>query len=307
MSPADAIAAPPPIHPLPPRAAAALAHASRPAALHTIGGALACVIVGSSFAVSAEIAALPHAFGQALRYAAAAILLALVLRGRLGRPSRADGLRLAAVAAFGAVGFNLFLVAAVERADPSLVGVVIGCAPLLLVALSGGRPDARLLGAAAIVVAGAALVQGTGDGGGATGLALAAGALVCECLFSLLAAPLLPKLGPLRFSAHATWIAAAMFALLSVAEFGDVRMPDGTETAALAFLAVLPTALAFVLWYTAVHRLGVDRAGLLVGLMPVAALATSILLGFEPARPEQLAGVLIVAAGVTTGLRIRHA
>jgi drug/metabolite transporter (DMT)-like permease len=126
-------------------------------------------------------------------------------------------------------------------------------------------------------------------------------------MFSLLAAPLLPKLGPLRFSAHATWIAAAMFALLSVAELGDLRMPDGTETAALAFLAVLPTALAFVLWYAAVRRLGVDRASLLVGLMPVAALATSLLPGLEPARPEQLAGVVLVAGGVTTGLKAPRA
>jgi drug/metabolite transporter (DMT)-like permease len=305
MSLADAIPAPPPVPAVASRGVVAVAPGS--AGLAAAGGALACVIVGSSFAVSAEIAALPHAFGQALRYSAAAIVLALILRGRVGRPTRADGLRLAGVAAFGAVGFNLCLVAAVERADPSVVGVIIGCAPLLLVALSGGRPDARLLGAAAIVVAGAALVQGAGDGGGAAGVTLAGGALVCECLFSLLAAPLLPKLGALRFSAHVTWMAAAMFVLLSIAELGHLRAPGDTETAAIAFLALLPTALAFVLWYTAVHRLGVDRAGLLVGLMPVAALAASLLLGFEPARPEQLAGVLLVAGGVTAGLRISHA
>jgi signal transduction histidine kinase len=302
MSLADGICASPLVRPVAPAAAAASAQARRAATLATAGGLLACVIVGASFAVSAEIAALPHAFGQALRYGAAAILLTVVLRGRLGRPARADAVRLAGVAAFGAVGFNLCLVAAVERADPAMVGVIIGCAPLVLAALGGGRPDRRLLGAAAIVVAGAALVQGAGDSGGTTGLALAFGALACECLFSLLAVSLLPKLGALRFSAHVTWMAAAMFALLTVAELGQLRAPDRTETAALAFLALLPTALAFVLWYGAVQRLGVGRAGLLVGLMPVAALATSVLLGLQTGSPEQLAGVLLVAVGVTSGL-----
>jgi signal transduction histidine kinase len=302
MSLADGIPARP-VHQIPRRPAGVAAHAPGSASLAAAGGALACVIVGSSFAVSAELAALPLAFGQALRYGAAAILLTVLLRGRLGRPARADVVRLAGVAAFGAVGFNVCLVAAVERADPALVGVVIGCAPLLLVVLGGGRRDLRVLAAAAVVVAGAGLVQGTGDGGGSTGQALAAGALVCECLFSLLAAPLLPRLGALRFSAHVTWMAGAMFAMLTAADIGHLRAPDRMETAALAFLTLLPTALAFVLWYGAVHRLGVDRAGLLVGLMPVAALATSVLLGLQRARLEQLAGVLLVAGGVTGGLR----
>jgi drug/metabolite transporter (DMT)-like permease len=80
------------------------------------GGAVACIIVGSSFAVSAEVVDLPLASTQAVRYALAGAILTLLLRGRLGRLSRADHLRLVGVAFFGMVAFNVLIVAAVDRA-----------------------------------------------------------------------------------------------------------------------------------------------------------------------------------------------
>ena len=48
-------------------------------------------------------------------------------------------------------------------------------------------------------------------------------------------------------------------------------------------LAVVVTALAFLLWYTAVSRIGADRAGLFTGMAPVAAAAGGVLLG-DPVR-----------------------
>ena len=49
-----------------------------------------------------------------------------------------------------------------------------------------------------------------------------------------------------------------------------------TEAVAFAYLAVVVTALAFVLWYEALDRLGSARAGLLAGLVPVSALFTAV-------------------------------
>ena len=52
---------------------------------------------------------------------------------------------------------------------------------------------------------------------------------------------------------------------------------------AAAHLAVVVTALAFVLWYGAVARLGAARAGLFTGVVPVTAAVVVLLGGPAPA------------------------
>ena len=53
---------------------------------------------------------------------------------------------------------------------------------------------------------------------------------------------------------------------------GLLRVPTAGEALGLAWLAVGVTAIAFVLWYSAVQALGVERTGLLTGVLPVSAL-----------------------------------
>ena len=65
----------------------------------------------------------------------------------------------------------------------------------------------------------------------------------------------------------------------------------------------ITTALAFVLWFGAVQRLGAGRAGLLVGLMPVAAVAVDAALNGDAPSTADLAGTALVAAGVALGAR----
>jgi drug/metabolite transporter (DMT)-like permease len=63
------------------------------------------------------------------------------------------------------------------------------------------------------------------------------------------------------------------------------------------------TAIAFVLWYTSVDRLGAGRAGLLTGVAPIAAAVTGVALGGPLPRPLVWAGVATVVAGLALGLR----
>lgn len=62
----------------------------------------------------------------------------------------------------------------------------------------------------------------------------------------------------------------------------------GRHLLALGYLAVTVTAIAFVLWYSAVSRIGADRAGLLTGVAPASAALTGVILG-EP-LPSCLSG-----------------
>ena len=127
-------------------------------------GAMAAV--GSSFAVLDGLRGYPAAGGQALRYAAGAALLAALARGRIGRPSPRELVRLALLAATGLVAFNVLVLAAEGSMDPGSVGVIVATVPVLLALAgplqAGQRPQARLVAAGAIVAAGAATVQGLG-------------------------------------------------------------------------------------------------------------------------------------------------
>jgi drug/metabolite transporter (DMT)-like permease len=81
-----------------------------------------------------------------------------------------------------------------------------------------------------------------------------------------------------------------------------LRSPGGSELAALAYLAVAVTAVVFGAWFAAVHRLGVKRAGLFNGLVPVASLAAITLVGTGAATRAQLIGALTVLVGLLLGL-----
>ncbi|GAB3863641.1 DMT family transporter [Dactylosporangium cerinum] len=272
--------------------------------LYTLYCVLTCAILGSSFTVSRSLVDYPVLTGQALRYTLAAAALALLTSWL--RPTGRELVRLALVAATGLVGFNVLLMYALRHADPAAIGTIVGVSPLLLALLGPlqerRRPSARLLLAATVVVLGAVLVEGGGRID-APGLLAAVGVLLCEAAFSLLAAPLLPRLGPVRVSAWSTALAVPL--LLVVLPFSGERprLPTAGEGSALAFLGLVLTVVAFVCWYTGVAHLGVERAGVFVGLVPVFALATVAVTDRVVPDPRQLAGVLAVAAGLVIGLR----
>jgi drug/metabolite transporter (DMT)-like permease len=276
-------------------------------------GALGMTAVGGSLAVSTALVGYPVAPAQAVRYLVAAGLLALVARARrlpVPRPTAREYGRLALLAATGMAGFNACVVLALRSAEPAAVGVVVGAAPLLIAVVAplvaGRAPRPAVLAAAALVVAGIALVEGGGRTSPA-GTLFAAGALVGEVAFTLLAAPLLPRLGPVGVSLHACLLAGGMLAagapvVAAVAGTAVLPRPTAAVVAAAGYLALAVTAFAFLAWYTCVGRLGAERAGLLIGLMPVAALAAGVALGQTAPTPLAVTGVGLVGLGVATGL-----
>lgn len=275
-----------------------------------LAGATGMVFVGGSVAISSLLADSPLFTAQALRYAAACLLLlaaARLGRQRLVRPRGAEWAWLLGVATTGLVVFNVALIEGSKHAEPAVLGVAVACVPLALAVVGpmqeGRRPSPVVLVAALVVTRGAALVQGVGRSDG-TGLAWAGVVLACEAGFTLLAVPVLRRHGPWGVSVHATWLAAAGFAVVAVAREGPGAVIElGVQDAfATAYLAVAVTAVTFVLWYSAVRHLGPGRAGLLTGVAPIAAAVTGIALGGPAPRPLVWVGVAVVAGGLALGL-----
>ncbi|HEX8518248.1 MAG TPA: DMT family transporter [Pseudonocardia sp.] len=273
----------------------------------------AMVCVGSSVAVSTTITGAPLFTLQAVRYALAAVLLAVLARLTGRRPPRPRGREWAwvgGVAATGLVLFNVGVVRGVAHAEPAVIAVAVAAVPLVL-AVAGplaarARPAPAVVLGAAVVSVGAALVSGGGRTD-AAGLGWAAVVLACEVAFTLLAVPVLGRLGAWAVSQYAVGIAAVALALLGVVVEGPAAVTtlDARDLLAAAHLAVVVTALAFLLWYTAVTRIGADRAGLFTGVAPMAAAAGGVLLGGPVPAPPVWAGVALVAVGLVVGFGAR--
>ena len=279
----------------------------------SMSGALGMTFVGGSVAVSGALADAPLHTAQAVRYAIACALLVAWARltGRpLHRPRGTEWLWLIGVTVSGLVVFNIALVHGSRHAEPAVLAVAVACVPVALATvgplLEGRSPRARVLAAAVVVSAGAILVEGLGRSD-AVGLLWALTVFVCEAGFTLLAVPLLGRHGPEGVSVHATWLAAALFAILALGSEGwwAVSAFDLGEVLAIAYLAVGVTAVAFILWYSCVRWLGAARAGLLTGIAPIAAAVIGIPVAGTMPGAGVWAGVALIAVGLVVGLGVR--
>ncbi len=275
-----------------------------------VSGALGMVFVGGSVAVSGVLADAPLFTAQALRYALACALLVgwARLTGRgLRRPRGAEWLWLGGVAVSGLVVFNVALVYGSRHAEPAALAVAVACVPLALAVVGpvqeGRGPQARVLAAAGVVSAGAAVVEGFGHAD-AVGMLWALTVFVCEAGFTLLAVPVLGTHGPVGVSVHTTWIAAVMFGVVALVTEGNsaATIFDAGDLLAIAYLAVGVTAVAFILWYSCVHELGAARAGLLTGIAPIAAAAIGAAITGAHPGPAVWSGVTLIAVGLAIGM-----
>lgn len=279
----------------------------------------AAACVGASIAVTPFITAFPVLAGQAARYLGAALVLGALLprlepRHPRRAPSPAQLGRIAIAAATGSAGFNVLLVAASREAEPAVIGAVVGASPVVLAVLGAPRPDGgrprprpRVVLGAATASAGVVVVHaGVLAGGGrstTTGLVLAVTVLACEVAFTLVVAPVLRDVGPARVSAWSCALAAGMLAAASTVTGEDLRPPTGSEAVTLAYQGLVMTALAFVLWYRGVLRLGADRAGTTMAAAPVAATLSAAVLGTGTLGPATGAGAGLAAVGVLLAVR----
>ncbi|MFC5830431.1 DMT family transporter [Nonomuraea insulae] len=270
-----------------------------------VGATAAMFLVGTLAGVSGLVGAYPIYGGQAVRYLVAAVILLVITRVlglRFVRMTRREVLCLGGLTLLGLVVFNVCVVESTRASGPALVGTVLGTVPLAL-ALAGGRPAPRLLLGAGVVVAGATLATGLGSGT-TESLLWALGALVGEVSFSLLAIPLLPKLGPIRTSAYSTALAVPILVVVGLIDAGSgmLRTPTLPEVLGFAYLAVIVTVIAFFLWYSSLPKLGPGRAGLFAGLIPVAAIVTGAVLGVAMPTAYDLLGAGLVVVGILVGL-----
>ncbi|MPZ96780.1 MAG: EamA family transporter [Propionibacteriales bacterium] len=286
-----------------------------PGASSTTLGAFACAtgmtVVGTSVALAPTLAGYPVLAGQAWRYLLAGLTLLGVLvvrRERFPRLTLRQSGRLLLLAATGLAGFNWCLIEGAKQTDPAFLASVLGATPVVLAVagplLAGRRVRPRTLAGSAVVATGIVIVQGA-TLSPMSAVPYAVGLLLCEVAFTLLAVPLLRSMTAVQLSAAVCLLAVPLLAALAVLEPGaDLQLPSRPEAVVLTYLAVLTTAVAFLLWYGGVARLGADRAGLFAGLMPGAGFVAGVALGTVAWSLPALGGSLLCGLGIVVGLKV---
>ncbi|GAB3800600.1 DMT family transporter [Humibacter antri] len=273
-------------------------------------GAVSMVLVGSVVALTGGVLRYAPVFAvQALRYAAAAVALAVfarVFRARLVMPKGAEWFWIAAGAATGLVVFNVALVIGTAHADPAVLGAAVACVPIVLAVASPlmhrSAPSVRVVVAAVIVAGGAMAVEGGGHAD-AIGIAMAVILMICEALFTLFGARVIGRIGAWTFSLGTTSVAALGCAVVSVflerSQWHSVAtLPVGLG---IVYAGAIATATAYVLWFSSVGRVGAAITGLTSGFAP----PTAALLGtiFGSAMPTWIGwlGMVAIACGLAIG------
>ncbi len=100
------------------------------------------------------------------------------------------------------------------------------------------------------------------------------------------------------------WIGAVVLAVLGLGTEGPAAVTrlTGADWAAMGYLAVMVTAVAFILWYSTVAALGAGLVGLLTGIAPISAAAVGVVIGGHVPSVSVWCGVLIVLGGLSAGL-----
>ncbi|TCO50665.1 DMT family transporter [Actinocrispum wychmicini] len=264
---------------------------------------------GSAFASSKiAVQAIPHEVAASLRFAIGAVIL-LVMHTVLSRHrvSRRDLGKVAGLGMLGVFGYNMFFFFALSLAPSSDGSVIVPVlTPVITVAVTAvtgrQRLSTRVMLGLATAVAGAVVFFAgipAGGSGRLVGDLLFLGAAGCWVAYTICGAPLLKRLPAFTVTTFASTAGAIALALVAIPSFGDVHWAGLTAGFWVnqLYLAALPTALAYVMYYAAIREVGPATAASAMFLVPVFGLACSWLLVDESITPVQAVGSACMLLG----------
>jgi probable blue pigment (indigoidine) exporter len=266
---------------------------------------LAPISWGTTYVVITEL--LPA--GRPLLVATVRVLpsgLVLLAAGALvsrWRPRGADWWRTAVLALFNFGLFFPLLVAAVYRLPGGVAAAVGGLQPLLVAAASGlvtgRRPRALDLAVGCVAALGVALVVlRPGAGLDPVGLLAAAGANVSFAIGVVLTKRFPTPGNRLAATGWQLLLGAVLLVPLTAVVEGAPPDLSGRNLVGFAYLSLVATALAFVLWFTGVRRLPVAAPPLLGLAAPVTGAALGWALLDQSLSPLQLTGFVVTLAAI---------
>lgn len=200
-----------------------------------------------------------------------------------------------------------FLLTDAERhITSSLTGLLIAAAPIVATVLDrltgGERLGATRVVGLGIGFGGVAVLAGPGLAGSPWPIVEVLLVAVCYAIAPLIAARYLGDVPALPLTAGCLGVAALIYAPPAAVTWPD-EMPSTTVFVALAALAVVCTALAFVVFFALIREVGAARALMITYVNPVVALAAGVTVLGEPLTVWNIAGLVLILAGLFLATR----
>ena len=282
----------------------------------TVGAYAACVLIWGTtwFAIKVSLTGMPPIFGAGVRFiVAAAVLYALAFGLRIDVRRHTPPFHLIAVLAITMFGINYALTYLAETHLASgLVAVIFGTMPFFIFGFAhvmlGERADRNTIVGALLALAGVAVISLVGNVRGdvlyiaAVLVASASSAYANVYLKRFADAEPLATLPPAMLLAG---IGLAMFGL-GFERVDLARATQPSSLAALAYLAVCGSAVAFYFNHWLLQRISSGAMGLSALMIPVMAVAVGALFGGEVFGPRDLLGAAMVVGGVSLSLVRRN-
>lgn len=277
---------------------------------------LATLLWAGNFVVGGPLAEVLPPFGlNFLRWCVACVLLvplALLYEGAgFIRPALRMWRSLLAMAITGVLLFNSLVYLALTETTSINAALINGTTPILtllaVTILGGGLPTGVRLFGSGVCLAGVVWVVSQGSLETLASLSLNRGdllmliAAVCWAFYTVLGGNVTREISPLA----ATTVSAIM-ALPFLALFGGYELltkPVGEISApvisGLLYIGVGASIVAFLSWNVGIQRVGAARGAIFLNLVPVITAAIAVPVLGERLVLAQLAGGLLVFAGVT--------
>lgn len=211
--------------------------------------------------------------------------------------------------ALGALNFSAFFVLifiAAYRLPGGVAATLTATSPLVVMlfawALAAERPRALSLLAAAIGIAGVAvLVLHGGVALDALGVLASLGAVACSSLGFVLVKIWRPPVELLTFTAWQLVFGGLLLVPVALAVEGAPPALDARAVGGFAYLGLVGTVLAYVVWFRGLRRLPAGAVSLIGLLNPVAGAVVGAALAHEVFTGTQIAGIALVLGGVLLG------
>lgn len=213
-----------------------------------------------------------------------------------------------AFAFFEMIAAWLLLSDAERRLTSSLTGLLIAATPIVVAVLdrfTGGerRMGPKRIAGLGVGFAGVAVLAGPElTGGSAWSVAEVLLVSTCYAIAPLIAARYLSDVPALPLAAACLGVAAVVYALPAAATW-PTEMPSTRVLLAIATLALICTALAFLVFFALIREVGPARALVFTYVNPAVALAAGVLILNEPITVWHLAGLALILTGSVLATR----
>ena len=230
-------------------------------------------------------------------------LIPIALISDFKLPTWNDFKLILALAILGVYAYHLTLNYATLNFSPNSISFVANASPIFttLFAIMFLKEKVRPLGWIGLMLS-LIGVYGITNSGTTVGISVDSLVLVLIPIlwgiFFILQKPLLSRLRPIEIMSYSIWIGTILFLLTSTSFLGKLEQVPTTTHAAVIYLGIFPTAIAYLSWSIVLSRITVSRASSFSYLVPFVTIAVSLLLIHEMPTNIVLAGGGLVLVGV---------